>query len=63
MRNTIDDTLASKLDSNDKSTIREALDDAASWLKSNDDDGTKDYFEEKLKDVQRVCDPIIAKVY
>lgn len=63
MGNTIDDTLASKLDSNDKSEIRDALDEAASWMKKNEDDASKDDFEEKLKEVQKICDPIIAKVY
>lgn len=63
MRNTIDDTLSAKLDSNDKSEIRDALDEAASWMKSNEDDASKEDFDEKLKEVQKLCDPIIAKVY
>lgn len=63
MRNTIDDTLSAKLDRDDKYKISEALDEAQSWLKSNEDDGSKDNFDDKLKEVQRTCDPIIAKVY
>jgi len=64
MRNTIDDKekLADKIDESDKSSISEALTEAADWLSSNDD-ADKDDFEEHLKDLQRVCDPIIAKVY
>ena len=65
MKATIEDKdkLAEKLESDDKYKIREALDEASNWLKSNEEDGSKDDFEEQLKSVQRVCDPIIAKVY
>jgi len=64
MRNTIDDKekLADKLDEADKNSIAEALTEAGDWLSSNDD-ADKDDLEEHLKDLQRVCDPIIAKVY
>lgn len=51
MRNTIDDTLSAKLDRDDKYKISEALDEAQSWLKSNEDDGSKDNFDDKLKEV------------
>lgn len=65
MKQTIDDRdkLADKLESGDKSTIRDALDEAASWLRSHEEDGTKEEFEQQLKTVQKACDPIIAKVY
>merc|ERR1712203_892149 len=61
MRNTIDDKekLADKLDESDKESIAEALTEASDWLSSNDD-ADKDDLEEHLKDLQRVCDPIIA---
>jgi len=64
MRNTIEDKekLAEKLDDADKNTIAEALSEAGDWLSSNDD-AEKDDLEEHFKDLQRVCDPIIAKVY
>jgi heat shock protein 5 len=64
MRNTIEDKekLADKLDDSDKNTIAEALSEAGDWLSSNDD-AEKDDLEEHFKDLQRVCDPIIAKVY
>jgi len=64
MRNTIEDKekLADKLDDDDKNSIAEALTEASDWLSSNDD-ADKDDLEEHLKDLQRVCDPIIAKVY
>ena len=64
MRNTIEDKekLADKIDADDKSKISDALTEAQDWLNSNDD-AEKDDFEEHLKELQRVCDPIIGKVY
>jgi heat shock protein 5 len=65
MKQTIEDKdkLGDKLESGDKSTIRGALDEASSWLSSNEEAGTKEEFESQLKSVQKVCDPIIAKIY
>ena len=64
MRNTIEDKekLADKIDEDDKTSIQDALSEAADWLSSNDD-ADKDDLEEHMKELQRVCDPIIAKVY
>ena len=64
MRNTIEDKekLADKIDEDDKNSIQDALSEAADWLSSNDD-ADKDDLEEHMKELQRVCDPIIAKVY
>lgn len=39
------------------------MDDATSWLSYNEESAGKEEFDEKLKDVQKICDPIIAKVY
>ncbi len=51
MKQTIDDKdkLADKLESGDKSTIRDALEEASSWLKSHEEDGTKEEFDHQLK--------------
>ncbi|CAI2358735.1 unnamed protein product [Moneuplotes crassus] len=64
MRNTIEDKekLADKLDDDDKETISEALQEHQEWLDTNAD-ADKEDFEEHLKDLQSVCDPIISKVY
>lgn len=64
MRNTIEDKekLADKISTEDKSLIQDALSEAEDWYKSNDD-AEKSDFDEHLKDLQRVCDPIIGKVY
>lgn len=64
MRNTIDDKekLADKIESEDKDKIKEALQEAQDWLKDHEDAERED-FEAHLKELQSVCDPIIAKVY
>merc|ERR1712139_79308 len=64
MKNSIDDKekLAEKLSDEDKSTIKDALTDAQDWLNANTD-AEKDDFEDKLKELQGTCDPIIKKVY
>jgi len=64
MKNSIDDKekLAEKLEADDKSTIKDAITDASDWLNANGD-AEKDDFEEKLKELQAICDPIISKVY
>merc|ERR1711934_590054 len=64
MKNSVEDKdkLADKLSDEDKSTIKDALTDAQDWLNANSD-SEKDEFEDKLKELQSTCDPIIAKVY
>ena len=64
MKRSVDDKdkLADKLDEEDKKKVTDAVTDAQDWLNANSD-GEKDDFEEKLKEVQAVCDPIVAKVY
>merc|ERR1711865_37029 len=64
MKNSVEDKdkLAEKLSDEDKSTIKDALTDAQDWLNANSD-AEKDDFEDKLKEVQGACDPIIKKVY
>lgn len=64
MRNTIEDKekLADKLDEDDKETISEALKEHQGWLDTNPD-ADKEEYEEHLKDLQSVCDPIVSKVY
>lgn len=64
MRNTIEDPekLAKKLDDDDKETISDALKEHGEWLQENPE-AEKDDYEEHLKDLQAICDPIVAKVY
>jgi heat shock protein 5 len=56
------DKLAEKLEEDDKKKIIDAVTDSQDWLNANAD-AEKDDFEEKLKEVQAICDPIVAKVY
>jgi heat shock protein 5 len=65
MRNTIEDKdkLAEKLSEDDKSTIQDGLTEAEDWLNSNGEDADKDAIEEQMKELQSICDPIIATVY
>jgi len=56
------DKLADKLEEEEKSTIKDALTDAQDWLNANVD-AEKDEFEDRMKEVQAICDPIISKVY
>ena len=64
MRNTVEDPekLAKKLSEDDLETIKDALKEHGDWLSENPEAEREDY-EEHLKDVQGVCDPIVAKVY
>lgn len=64
MKNTINDKdkLADKIDSEDKQKIEDALKEALDWLDENQS-ADKDDFEEKLKEVEAVCSPIIKQVY
>lgn len=64
MKNSVEDKdkLADKIEEDDKSKIKDALSDASDWLNANAD-AEKDDFEDKLKELQSVCDPIIQKVY
>jgi heat shock protein 5 len=64
MRSTINDKdkLADKIDSDDKERIETALKEALEWLDDNQN-AEKDDYEEKLKEVEEVCDPVIKQVY
>ena len=64
MKNTIEDKakLADKVSDEDKETIQEALTDAQDWLNANEG-AEKDDLEEKITELQKVCDPIISQMY
>ena len=64
MKNSVEDKdkLAEKLSDEDKSSIKDALTDASDWLNANSD-AEKDDFEDKLKELQKTCDPIISALY
>ncbi|XP_068344360.1 heat shock 70 kDa protein [Pyrus communis] len=63
MRNTVrDDKFAGKLDPADKQKIEKAVDDAINWLEGNQL-AEVDELEDKLKELEGLCNPIIAKMY
>jgi len=64
MRNTIEDKdkLAEKLSEDDKSTIQDAITEKEDWLNANDE-AEKEAIDEQMKELQSVCDPIIASIY
>ncbi|KAL3728305.1 hypothetical protein ACJRO7_032971 [Eucalyptus globulus] len=65
MRATIGDKdkLADKIDADDKEKIDSALKEALEWLDENQDTAEKEDFDEKLKEVEAVCTPVIKQVY
>ncbi|KAH9324050.1 hypothetical protein KI387_004228, partial [Taxus chinensis] len=63
MRNTVkDDKIASKLDPADKEKIERAVNDALSWLDQNQLAEVEE-FEDKQKELEAICNPIISKMY
>jgi L1 cell adhesion molecule like protein len=63
MRNTIkDEKIVSKLEPDDKKTIEDAVEEAISWLDTNNL-AEVDELEHKLKELEGVCSPIISKMY
>jgi endoplasmic reticulum chaperone BiP len=64
MKNTVGDKdkLADKLEAEEKEKVEEALKEALEWLDDNQSAEKEDY-EEKLKEVEAVCNPIVSAVY
>eukprot|EP00243_Klebsormidium_subtile_P008580 TRINITY_DN409_c0_g3_i1.p1 TRINITY_DN409_c0_g3~~TRINITY_DN409_c0_g3_i1.p1 ORF type:complete len:655 (+),score=245.13 TRINITY_DN409_c0_g3_i1:193-2157(+) len=63
MRNTIkDDKIAGKIDAADKEKIEKAVDGVIEWLDHNQL-AEADEFEDKMKELEALCNPIISKMY
>jgi len=63
MRNTIrDDKVADKIDASDKETLEKEIDGVIEWLDNNQMAET-DEFEDKQKELEGKCNPIISKLY
>lgn len=63
MRNTIkDEKFAGKLDPSDKQKIEKAIEETIEWLDRNQL-AEVDELEDKLKELEGVCNPIISKMY
>ncbi|KAA0873689.1 molecular chaperone DnaK, partial [Enterobacter hormaechei] len=63
MRNTIkDENISSKLSADDKKKIEDVIEEAITWLDANQL-AEADEFEDKMKELESICNPIIAKMY
>ncbi|KAH0982938.1 hypothetical protein GBA52_010115 [Prunus armeniaca] len=63
MRNTVkDEKIGGKLDPADKQKIEKAIDEAIEWLDRNQLAEVEE-FEDKQKELEGLCNPIIAKMY
>nr|ARS01445.1 78 kDa glucose-regulated protein [Conus litteratus] len=63
MKSTIeDDKIKDKIGEEDKKTILDKCNEVISWLDSNQL-AEKEEFDEKQKEVEKVCNPIITKLY
>ncbi|KFK37144.1 hypothetical protein AALP_AA4G218800 [Arabis alpina] len=59
MRNTIRDA---KLNVADKKKVEDSIEEAIQWLEGNQL-GEVDEFQDKMKELENICNPIIAKMY
>jgi len=57
-----DDKYKDKISEDDKKVIVDKCKDALDWIESNAE-SEKEEFEEKQKELEKVCSPIIAKLY
>lgn len=63
MKNTLgEEAVAQKISAEDKATIEKAIEETISWLDSNQL-AEKDEFEDKMKELEGICNPIIQKLY
>ncbi|KAG5572559.1 hypothetical protein H5410_062325 [Solanum commersonii] len=63
MRNTVrDEKISGKLDPSEKQKIEKAVDEIIEWLDRNQL-AEVDEFEDKLKELEKLCNPIIGKMY
>merc|ERR1719198_196113 len=63
MKNTLDDEkVKDKISEDDKSKATKAIEDALSWLEGNQQ-AEKEEFEDKRKEVEGICTPIMTAMY
>lgn len=63
LKNSInDEKLSNKFEESDKNAMLSKIEETMSWLDSNQE-ARKEEYEEKMKDLKSVCDPIMTKVY
>ncbi|XP_027194247.2 heat shock 70 kDa protein 1A-like [Dermatophagoides pteronyssinus] len=63
MKNSIeDDAIKSKISDSDRTTISNKIKDVLNWL-DNNQLAEKDEFEDRQKELEQICRPIISKLY
>jgi len=64
MKNSVDDDekLGGKISAEDKDTIQNAVQETLEWMEDNRD-ADKDALESKQQDLEKICNPIVTKVY
>ena len=62
MKSTVEDKAKDKIDGDDKKVILDAVTEALEWLDEHSD-ADADEYTDKLKEVEDVTQPIIAKLY
>jgi len=63
LRNTMNDSkVANKIDSGDKTKLETAINDTLTWLSSNDQ-AEKEQYEMKQKELEKIANPMMAKIY
>ena len=58
-----DPNVENKLDTADLETVKEKTQEVMAWLERNSLQANKEEYEEKQRDLQRVCCPIMAKLH
>jgi len=63
MKSTIeDDKVKEKVPEEDRKTVLDKINDVIRWLDANQL-AEKEEFEDKQKDLEKICNPIITKLY
>ena len=63
MKQTVEDEkIAAKMSAEEKKKVGEACDSTLKWLDSNQT-AEKEEFEHKLKEIEKICSPIVTKMY
>lgn len=57
-----DDKIAAKISAEDKTKINETIETALKWMETNQL-AEKEEFDHKLKEIEKICSPIMAKLY
>ncbi|KAF0918999.1 hypothetical protein E2562_027635 [Oryza meyeriana var. granulata] len=62
VKNAVDGKMAEAMESEEKEKVEEAVREAYEWLDGNPDAGKEEY-EEKLRELEDVCNPVMSAVY